>query len=1325
MQSSVVILQLSDLHFGDHSRFRAWNMEQLGRRCAAAVDQARERLGIKEHVHLLLATGDIGETAHPREYRDAQAFFDALMRGLGLAPRYVIFTPGNHDVSWARCSMIWSQAELEEWPERERDARLHRDKFDPFEAFVKAVGGADRENVIDARATRLGAHYAWVHDFAELGVSVAALNSCEEESHRTQIGHLSSKQAQALMDHWSAPDEMLRIVTVHHNPVAVPPDELKGWVQHLEALQSGGKLKSEIFKRFAADAVGFEGNEHLQRVAEERRVSVVLHGHHHHAVKGPAWAWRAGEQPGMTHVLSAGSWGLRQDKLPEEEPVMMHLLHLDTERATMRSIALRYEPRAVQPGEVEPGAFVVDDTGKNTPLLLSRPARSGTKKSMPAAEASYRETVRRRDFIDALRRHYAGLFLPLDLGGIGAVQRGGAGAPVRPRLDAVYVPVEFGASPESDVHFELDPDELLRRLPEGRVSRARLRGGRRDAADPRGLALIGPAGMGKTTWMRWTFRRLAERDDAVPFFIELRRLALLCDDHSVDAAKRNLRAFIDFFVEQLGVKGWDEALPGIFSATSGPTPVLLVDGWDELGDLGARTREQLNAFLSAHPRVRAVVSSRPYGDHRPGAVEGFEELHLHPLNDAQISALTEHFQRAVHGDDEATLERVVAEFSSALDASPDAKALAGTPLLLTMMLLISRDRPLPDKRHRLYDQCIDAMLSARPEQRRREGAQLTAEQWCPADSMERRRVVAALASSVQEQGYKESKRRAIVMARGEVESRLPEGWMRADRSRFVEWLIGAAGILTDRSDGSLSFTHLSFQEYLTAWHVAKNAEGQEARVAFSRAHLYSREWWETLRLWGAIVSDDNPNWFDAVAVEFVRDVVGIWLVGMMFADGSGTDGGAFEEWVRELPHRLHVEGYRDALRCAAAWRVSRQEDRRTRIVAGGRDAHQTWFGQVLAEGWCREAGIAASWARPFRIHLWDVSAPSGQALARGRLLVGCDPLWPRTGTTGLLRVWPSPRLAIARRLQGILCMSRGVGGIEESVRIQNARFERRHSPEVQNLASRVARDLAQDASPSFSPEVNRDVARDVARRFAQDFAKDFSRDVARYFARHFAKDFSRDIARYFAPDFESDLARQEARDVAEHFVWNVAQDAALGVAADVARHFARRAIGIEPGVGGSGVGGADGVDLAWIEIASLARVAATRAVLAVGGAQQSTEHHLVSLAARISYGNLDQLPVFEAALAAWSGDPLWPAYARHIARRSTADDRALLESLAADPSQRPEPLASALKYYVRGDLVMPDGSELTLDELCDRAGVARLPLLEEMPPELDVDFDAK
>jgi hypothetical protein len=88
-------------------------------------------------------------------------------------------------------------------------------------------------------------------------------------------------------------------------------------------------------------------------------------------------------------------------------------------------------------------------------------------------------------------------------------------------------------------------------------------------------------------------------------------------------------------------------------------------------------------------------------------------------------------------------------------------------------------------------------------------------------------------------------------------------------------------------------------------------------------------------------------------------------------------------------------------------------------------------------------------------------------------------------------------------------------------------------------------------------------------------------------------------------------------------------------------------------------------------------------------------------------------------------DPIWPAFARHLARRSTAEDRALLEHRIAHAEDDDSPLGWGLRFIVRGDVQLDDGTIVTLDELCDRHGLARLPLLEEMPPELEVDWDAE
>jgi hypothetical protein len=86
----------------------------------------------------------------------------------------------------------------------------------------------------------------------------------------------------------------------------------------------------------------------------------------------------------------------------------------------------------------------------------------------------------------------------------------------------------------------------------------------------------------------------------------------------------------------------------------------------------------------------------------------------------------------------------------------------------------------------------------------------------------------------------------------------------------------------------------------------------------------------------------------------------------------------------------------------------------------------------------------------------------------------------------------------------------------------------------------------------------------------------------------------------------------------------------------------------------------------------------------------------------------------------FDGDPRWPAFARHVARTSTPEDRALLIDLAAHPGKRSAPLSWGLQYYVRGDLVLADDSIITLDELCAEGGMSPLPLLEDMPDEMDI-----
>ncbi len=79
--------------------------------------------------------------------------------------------------------------------------------------------------------------------------------------------------------------------------------------------------------------------------------------------------------------------------------------------------------------------------------------------------------------------------------------------------------------------------------------------------------------------------------------------------------------------------------------------------------------------------------------------------------------------------------------------------------------------------------------------------------------------------------------------------------------------------------------------------------------------------------------------------------------------------------------------------------------------------------------------------------------------------------------------------------------------------------------------------------------------------------------------------------------------------------------------------------------------------------------------------------------------------------------------ARHIARRSDDQDRGILKERVAMADEEATPLGWGLRFIVRGDILLDGGRVMTLDELSDAHGLPRLPLLEEMPDELEVDWD--
>ncbi|PRP90760.1 3',5'-cyclic adenosine monophosphate phosphodiesterase CpdA [Enhygromyxa salina] len=1241
-----VVLHFSDLHFGPHSRFAGQDPAEVGKRFFAQVREACVDKGLGE-VELVVVTGDLTESARKQEFESARRFFEALVGELGLDRGRFCFVPGNHDVSWAHCKRVRINQEIEEFDDEELERRLHIEKMGPWNGFLADFYGAGE----DPATRRSLGQGAFVHDHRDLRVSVAALDSCARETDRHHGGFIAEAQAQALMSEWRREGRRawIKLLAVHHNPVADCEDNLREWVGWLGDQAEAKTLGKDAVLHFAADATGFEGRERLHAIAEDTQAQLVLHGHVHAAGHAP-WSWRRGIK-GQTQVVGAGSCGLLEHKLPGEQPVMFQLLVLDPAAHELNILRRVWEPRARAAGSVELGTFVDDPAIPRGGLVLDLGFPEGVMSPRPRPSSGPQVD---RSFLGEYRMRLCGRHRIWELGAVHL----GARRPATPALDDMYVPLRLGAHQELDEVKPggevITPYRLLQRH--------------------RNLLIRGAAGSGKTTWMRWSFRRLLEREDALPILIELRELARLWSQPGATGRQRNFDWWLGQWVERFVGGGWADALRAALTSKTGPRPVLMVDGWDELGDLGREFREQFDGFLAAHPRVLAIATSRPYGEQVPEHDDRFEAVEVQPLSDAEMGELVRLFFAKVYEGSEAEVAEEVERFVRALDAAEQAKSLGRTPLLLVMMLIIGRGRPLPDRRHKLYEFCIEQLLDAHPGKRVQDGAQVASWQWAPADFDSRLRAVAKLALWMHENRGSARAGRLAVAKREALAAQLPRAWSTSERHGFLAWLVASSGLMVDFSDEALSFAHLGFQEYLAAWQLEVDCEGAPARIELCRRLARDVSWWETLRLWSALVEGRSLARLEPVLVDLLEaGDVEYWLAGAIHADGVGA--GVFDRWLELLPRAVLPLGEWSAATAAAAWRTSRQTERRARIAERLRGEVQdaSWLDWWRLARWWRRAELDGYLNWPAEdtpagiiVRTTEKLKVSREQVAWGRIWMASSPLWCGAQLPLLaLRLWPNRRMWIACVLQDRLG-SRGPVDLAELERWRWSRLRgrsvgavlpdctRRYVERVVEFGT-VERELwlaLEQARYVASFEVGNVTSVDRDRVRPVTLARELG-DAHRA-ANALARDSANRAAQWGDCLFDEDLAGQSLGFV--------------GV-----RTMFAQALDDEPLV------------------------------------------RLLSKACRLSLANAAPDDELHVLCASFDGDPLWPALARHLARASSAEDRRLLEELAAHPERREGVVGLGLEYWVRGDVLLPDGSQRTLEQLGEA-----LPLLDEVPLELDI-----
>jgi hypothetical protein len=885
-------------------------------------------------------------------------------------------------------------------------------------------------------------------------------------------------------------------------------------------------------------------------------------------------------------------------------------------------------------------------------------------------------------FLKQYRERLGALHEKWDLGSAGVPDRGPRG--LNPSLEDMYVSISFGDpnGPNPRQRQALEPADL--------------------ASQEGALILRGAAGSGKTTWMRFTFRRLLDGQlGYLPIFVELRALALNWRNKPGQGLTRSFEAYLEDWASSYGCDG-RQLVAYIRTWRPGrPVPLLLVDGWDELGELGRELRAKLVGFRKAWPHARVVVTSRLYGIEPPSTSDGYKVLDILPLDQRGIKQLVERFHRQCHGDDPAAVKTKTEQFVQALKASPSAGSLARIPLQLTMMLALHRVSPLPVRRHRLYDACLRSFLSARVDRAEQEGAQRQVDQWRPEDPRERLRAAARLAYEMQAKAWewkpfsKKVERKPITLAVDSLVQYLPEEWSPTERVGFLSWLVGPAALLSERADGTVQFSHLSYQEFLAA-SLCKMQWDAERREREFVNRCREPRWWETLRLWAGLISDDAPERLTPLLTKvienegdvFPKEDKGLHLVGAILADGNGTDAAL----------RMWAERYVDAAggRPGSFTGMTREAWNATALVERK---------HLISSTWSSISG-AGTWANHLRIQAWlgeshELPLPSApmartvlrlrqrcpadaREIAVGRVWTHVRPTWPEAEPRlALLQLWPGQRRIAGLRLQTVasLCIE------------PPARFLR----------------MALSWAPP-KPEKAGQLTKTIAGGFWLEGLTDPSKEQL-----------ARDIAEYSAR-YHSQMPTSYG------FIALVAKSL---LAADDSRRFGAELGELQHVLRGEFTGLVEWLAPLWGLDIETADAMTCLEVLGGGGAWATArlarldpeglvgELAVMAAAARAFFDER-AIPELERQIDAYSRngsdpDPLWPALARHVARISTSSDRSLLEDLVRHPERRPAPLSHGLQFIARGDVWLHYDRVVTLDELCARIGARDLPYLEDSP----------
>lgn len=295
--------------------------------------------------------------------------------------------------------------------------------------------------------------------------------------------------------------------------------------------------------------------------------------------------------------------------------------------------------------------------------------------------------------------------------------------------------------------------------------------------------------------------------------------------------------------------------------------LVLLDAFDELASDRARRllAEKVKNFIAAFPDNQCIVTSRITGYSNQLADAGFETpFTIQKLSQEHISTFIGKWyenlaalQVRSEGLDQYATESLLAEYQEKAGnlvhvvlQNPGIRELAINPMLLSLIALVHFVKyKLPEQRHRLYQECVDILIEQWDSKKDVKFSLLDR-----LDIQEKKRILQRLAFYLHDQKIKSVPKTVLLQEAlpSACQDICGEKIKESEIEKLLTLIQERTGLLVEKGfneqgETELSFSHLTFQEYLTSLEFLDKYENEEKVWQEIRTRIQvDTAWWQEM-----------------------------------------------------------------------------------------------------------------------------------------------------------------------------------------------------------------------------------------------------------------------------------------------------------------------------------------------------------------------------------------------------------------------------------------------------------------------------------------------